>query len=185
VFEGQEPRAKKPGKLREYTTPSDDSPDLGKSAEFNNPDAGIGPGKVKPKDEKRTEKALDVRLLKAEGDERIVYGIVLEPDVVDAQKDTYDAATVRTAAHDYMERFQNAGLMHKKEINDKAKVIESFIAPADLTINGQQVKKGAWVMAMRILDEDLWKAAKRGELGGFSIGGSAKRFPEEPAKRAS
>lgn len=117
-----------------------------------------------------------------EKDEQIVYGIVLEPDTVDAQQDIYSAEEVRTAAHKYMADFQNAGLMHQKTINDKAKVIESYLAPCDFTLGGQKVIKGTWVMAMQILDAKLWQEAKSGGLTGFSIGGSAQRTPEPTSK---
>lgn len=117
-----------------------------------------------------------------EKDEQIVYGIVLEPDTVDAQQDIYSAEEVRTAAHKYMADFQNAGLMHQKTINDKAKVIESYLAPCDFTLGGQKVIKGTWVMAMQILDAKVWQEAKSGGLTGFSIGGSAQRTPEPTSK---
>lgn len=125
----------------------------------------------------------EIQLTKAaDTDERFVLGIVLEPDTVDAQNDIYSAEEVRSAAHKFMERFQNIGHMHKDLINSKAKILESFLAPVDFAVGDQQVKKGTWVMATRVSDDKLWKAVKSGELTGYSIGGSAKRVREATTK---
>ncbi len=118
------------------------------------------------------------RVAKADaGEERYVVGIVLEPDIVDAQKDTYSAADIRKTAHEFMERYRTIGLMHKGAINDKVKILESFIAPSDFDLEGVPVKKGTWLLAVRVLDDKLWKAVKDGELTGYSIGGTAVRTP--------
>src|SRR6185436_1562366 len=67
------------------------------------------------------------------GDEHYILGIVLEPDVVDAQNDTYSADEVQQAEQRFMVEFRNVGLMHKGYINDKVKIVESYIAPVDFT----------------------------------------------------
>jgi hypothetical protein len=116
-----------------------------------------------------------VPLVKA-AEERMVYGIVLEPETVDAQGDIYDAATIRQAAHIFMEKFGGLGLMHRYIINGSARILETWIAPCDLDLNGTAVRKGTWLLAVRVIDDDLWKAVKEGEFTGFSIGGSARRI---------
>lgn len=123
------------------------------------------------------------RVLKAEEteDERYVLGIVLEPETVDAQKDIYSPAEVRRTAHTFMQDYRTIGLMHKGAINDKVKILESFIAPSDFEVNGVPVKAGTWLMGVRVQDDALWKAVKDGELTGFSIGGSALRKPDADA----
>ena len=94
-------------------------------------------------------------------DERFVLGIVLEPDVVDSQKDTYDVATVRATAHKYMREFQNVGLMHRKIINNKATVVQSFLAPVPMEIAGTKIKVGTWLVGMIFDDVDIWAAIRR------------------------
>ncbi|MGN6107865.1 MAG: XkdF-like putative serine protease domain-containing protein [Kofleriaceae bacterium] len=111
-------------------------------------------------------------------DERFVLGIVLEPEVVDAQQDIYSAEAVRVAAHRFMEEFGGLGLMHQMRVNGQVKVLESYIAPHDFTIGEDQVRKGTWLLAVRVLSDELWQAVKDGALTGFSIGGSARRVPE-------
>ena len=121
--------------------------------------------------------AREIPLLKTK-DERFVLGIVLEPEVRDAQGDIYSEDEVRTAAHSFMEQFQNIGFMHRELINDKVSILESTITRVDETIDGQKVKKGTWLFATRINDAAMWEQIKRGTLGGYSIGGSAIRVPE-------
>ncbi len=43
---------------------------------------------------------------------------------------------------------------------------------------GTKVKKGAWLLAMHVLDGEVWRQVKAGEITGLSIGGSARRNPE-------
>ncbi len=111
-------------------------------------------------------------------DERYVLGIVLEPEVIDAQGDIYSADEIREAAHRFMEEFGGLGLMHRLRVNDEVKVLENFLAPTDFTLGDTPVRKGTWLLAVRVLGDELWEKVKSGELTGFSIGGSARRVPE-------
>jgi hypothetical protein len=96
-----------------------------------------------------------IPLLKT-GEERYVLGIVLEPETVDAQSDIYSAAEVRDAAHGFMQQYQNVGLMHQGLVNNQVKVLESYLAPAPFALDGTQVRKGTWLLAVRLLDDALW-----------------------------
>jgi DNA adenine methylase len=119
-------------------------------------------------------------------DERYVLGVVLEPEVVDAQGDIYSPDEVRQAAHRFMEEFGGLGLMHRMRVNGQVKVLESYLAPVDFAVGETTVRKGTWLLAVRILSDELWAEVKDGKLTGFSIGGSARRVPEaaeQPAPR--
>lgn len=118
-----------------------------------------------------------VRVMKTP-DERFVLGIVLEPETVDAQNDIYSAEEIRKAAHLYMEEFGHIKLMHRgAPIDGKVKILENYIAPVAMEIDGQPVKKGTWLLGVRVLDDSLWNAVKSGDLTGFSIGGLAVKTP--------
>lgn len=104
---------------------------------------------------------------------RYVLGIVLEPDVVDLQGDTYDATTIRDSAWSYLANFRNVSLQHRMFLNGRVEVVESFLAPADMGIGDVAIKEGTWLMGLRLLDEDIWQAVKTGKLTGLSIGGFA------------
>jgi len=115
------------------------------------------------------------------GDERFVLGVVLEPEVVDAQGDIYSAEEIRSAAHRFMEDFQGLGLQHQERVNGDVKILESYLTPDDLSIGGTAIKKGTWLFGVRVLSDELWGMVKDGALTGFSIGGSARRTPEDAA----
>lgn len=117
-----------------------------------------------------------IPLLKAK-EERIVYGIVLEPDEVDSQKDTVSKEEIEQACYKFMEDFGGLGRQHKELVNGKLVLLENFIAPVDFEVDGQMVKAGSWLMKERVVDSELWEAVKKGEYTGYSIGGSAVRQP--------
>ena len=118
-------------------------------------------------------------------EERYVLGIVLEPNDgkagapldPDSQSDIYSAKDVRDAAHRYMEHHRNLGLMHREFITGAARILESYIAPIDFSMNGTKVREGTWLLAIRVVDDELWRRIKSEEFTGFSIGGSAIRRP--------
>jgi len=125
----------------------------------------------------------EIPIFKA-AEERIVYGIVLEPETKDAQNDIYSAEEIRQAAHRYMEEFRHLGLMHRYRMDGRIRILESYIAPCDMEVEGQPVKAGTWLMVARVIDDGLWAAVKSGKLTGFSIGGSAIREKEKKPEAA-
>jgi len=112
-------------------------------------------------------------VFKQDEEKREVTGIVLQPDVVDAQGDIISAEEIEQAAHDWLMNSRVIGDSHRKEA--QAQVVESWIAPSSLEIDGQDIPKGAWLMTVKVLDDRMWEAVKSGDYGGFSIGGSANR----------
>lgn len=115
-------------------------------------------------------------IVKIDTEERIVYGIVLEPHVEDAQGDILTPETIRTAAHKFLQDFQVIGVMHEDFTRTKKmKIVESFIVPVDMIIEGENISKGTWMMATKILDDEIWAGAKKGEFTGYSIGGFGQR----------
>lgn len=106
-------------------------------------------------------------------EEQIVYGIVYEPDTVDAQGDKATAEEIQKAAYHFMEKAQAFKVMHKgKKVN--VRILENYLAPTDFKISGHTVKKGSWVLVSRVLDKKLWEAVKKGKLNGYSMAGYAK-----------
>lgn len=112
-------------------------------------------------------------------DERYVLGIVLEPETVDSQGDIYSADEVRKAAHRFMEEFGTVGLMHALRVDGQVKLLESYLAPDDMRVGDLDVKKGTWLLGVRVLADELWAAVRDGTITGFSIGGSARRMPPD------
>lgn len=114
-------------------------------------------------------------------EERYVLGIVLEPETVDAHNEIYSAEEIRTAAHGFMADYRGIGVMHQFLVNGDVALLESYLAPTDFEIGGRRIKKGAWLIALRILSDGLWRQVKSGEFTGFSVGGSSRAVPEKTA----
>lgn len=117
-----------------------------------------------------------VPIAKATTEERTITGVVLQPEVVDAQGDIIGVDVIRKAAHAFLAGYNTRtkpGLMHK-DFKPRFQIVESYLAPQELTINGKLVPAGAWVMTMKVLDDKVWDQIKKGKLTGFSIGGKAR-----------
>ncbi len=119
---------------------------------------------------------------KLDKDRRLVTGVVLEPGEVDAQGDTVSEEVIENAAGDFLSKFNQEtelGLMHKAFGDVGLELRESWIAPQSMKIGGQKVKKGTWIMKMKVVKDKLWDAVKAGKITGFSIGGVATTKPKD------
>lgn len=120
------------------------------------------------------------------GDQRYVLGVVMEPDTEDTQGDHVSAEEILKAQRAFMEAYAEGygkktskrghmGRMHKSIVDGKVVLLESWIQTADAEIAGQPVKKGTWMQAVLVRDDEMWADVKKGNLTGFSIGGLATR----------
>lgn len=140
----------------------------------------------------QVSKSMWVPIIKAD-EERRVTGIVLQPEMVDAQGDIYSEEVIRDAAHAFTMQYNAAtklGLQHSVKPGSPVSqfpkgihMVESYVTPCEMVINGQTVKKGSWVMTTFIEDDEVWKKLKEGGYKGYSIGGLAKiqRLAEDTA----
>lgn len=131
---------------------------------------------VRP-DEETEKSALFVPITKADDEQKTVTGVVLQPEVVDAQGDIIGKDVIREAAHKFLDRYNQQtklGLQHNSFKQGRFALAESFIAPMSFVLNGKTVLEGSWVMAVKVLDANIWKAVKAGKVTGFSIGGKAR-----------
>lgn len=128
-----------------------------------------------------TEKAVTaikayVKLIKLVKEEQKVTGVVLEPDVFDAQKTIITAEVIRKAAHGFLAGFNittKLGVQHE-DFKKPFELCESYIAPIDFVLGDKTIKKGSWVVILKVLSKKIWEAIKNGKITGFSIGGKAK-----------
>ncbi len=116
-----------------------------------------------------------IPIIKGQGDQQIVYGVVSEPDTIDLQGDRLSKAEICKACHKFMIESQMIGKEHRGPA--KANIIESYIAPTTFECNNKVVRKGSWVMAVKVQDLELWQAVKSGRVNGFSIAGRGNRIP--------
>ncbi len=117
---------------------------------------------------------IEVEIAKAH--KQLVYGVVLKPDDFDCQGDRVSVEEIEKAAHSYMLHSQGYDYHHLEPVPfEKVRVVESYIAPCEMTLGGQVVKEGSWVVVSKIFDSDLWGEIVKGDIQAYSIFGSGKR----------
>lgn len=127
---------------------------------------------------KKLDDGMTVPVLKFNDEKQLVYCVVLEPDELDAQDDFMDADDIEDTAHNYLLDSRVVGSEHTEPI--KAAPVESFIAPQDFSVDKgkygpQMVKKGSWVIGLKVFDPKEWDKVKSGEYTGVSVGGAGLR----------
>lgn len=110
---------------------------------------------------------------------QIIYCVVLSPEESDQQEDFMLAEDIEIAAHRYMLNSRLVGSMHTKLIKGAAPV-ESYIAPFDMKWESgpygpQTVKKGAWVVGLKIFDAAEWAKVEDGTYQSVSVSGIGLR----------
>ena len=121
-------------------------------------------------------KSIFVPIAKSNLEEQTVTGVVLQPEVVDAQGDIMSVDVIRKAAHKFVSDYNKAtklGFMHK-DFSENFDLRESYLAPMTFSLNGKSIKEGSWVLVVGVKNPKIWKMVKEGKLKGYSIGGKAK-----------
>lgn len=115
-------------------------------------------------------------IFKADEERRLVYGVIAESDMIDAQGDVMNARTIEDMAHDYMIRSRKFDDRHNwKQV--AAMLVESWIVREDTNLFGQPVKAISWVIGVKVFDDMIWQKIKSGVYKAFSIGGKGVRVP--------
>ena len=97
----------------------------------------------------------------------ILWGYASVADIVDLQGDVVPQDELVAAVYQFMEDYY-AGTTTIKTNHDKvAKVV---LVESTFQVVGTRL---AWFVGVKLLDEDLRKAARDGDISGFSIGGWA------------
>lgn len=112
---------------------------------------------------------------KIDEDQKIVYAVVYEPFVLDTWGDFMLPDDILEMAHNFLKKpnlDQRIDTIHDY-VSNGSYPIESFIARS----NDPDFAEGAWVMGVKVPDEDVWAKIKSGELSGFSMAGMAKMLP--------
>lgn len=129
-------------------------------------------GKGKPEFLVKTATFCDI--IKAK--EHYVLVPALVPNKPDFYGDIVDEQTIKEAAYKWFMDYRKAGIMHKSILDDDdVKVVESYIAPVDMEINGKKIKKGTWLLGFKIFNNKLWELIESGIIKGVSIEGFGRR----------
>lgn len=123
----------------------------------------------------------EVRIVtKAEDEHQLVYGVVYEPDVEDAHGDSMAAEEIEKAAHKFLKDFRNIDTQHDFEAG-AGELVESYIAPVEMDIDGEIITKGSWVIVTKATEE-IWEQIKKGEFTGYSMAGTAEAIEKQESK---
>lgn len=119
------------------------------------------------------------RIIKADPESHHVTGIVYEPMTEDSQGNYMDEAEITKAAYWFAKNSNKVDIQHSFETFKGGAVVENWVAKADFAIDGEQVKKGTWLMTVEIDDPEVWAAIEKGEITGFSMGGIGNYSEED------
>ena len=119
------------------------------------------------------------RIVKKDAETHYVTGIVYEPMTEDTQGDFMTEDEIQKAAYWFAKYGNGTDVQHSFVREENCSVVESWIAKVDFSIGDEQIKKGTWLMTVEVCDDDLWAKIDKGEITGFSMGGSGKASEEE------
>lgn len=124
----------------------------------------------------RSRMSASFTIKKVDGDKQIVIGEVYAPYVIDSHGEMMLPEDIVKLAHRTLLEKKNHDfdIMHNGKAV-KASIIESYIArklDPDYT-------EGAWVLAVKILDEPIWQMVKAGKLNGYSLEAMVYKYEAE------
>tara|TARA_Y100000031_G_C8225013_1_gene387843 strand:- start:861 stop:1439 length:579 start_codon:yes stop_codon:yes gene_type:complete len=107
------------------------------------------------------------KIQRVDGEKQIVYGVVYSPLEIDTWGETMTAEDIEVMAHRFMELQHNQTIdeMHDESPKLTCWPVESFIARK----GDPDYPEGAWVLGVKINDDDTWAKVKKGEINGFSF----------------
>lgn len=114
------------------------------------------------------------RIVNADADSHYITGIVYEPLTEDAHGNYMTEQEITKAAYWFAKNGNQVDVQHSFEPLEKAAVVESYVAPCDMSIGEQAIKKGTWMMTVEVDDPEIFEKVQKGEITGFSMGGVGK-----------
>ncbi len=114
------------------------------------------------------------RILKVDTQHHYVTGIVYEPMAEDSHGNFMTEEEIIKAAYWFAKNGDKIDLQHSFEKLSDAFVVETWVNKSDTVIEGEEIKKGTWLLTVEISDPDVWDQIQKGELTGFSMGGVGK-----------
>ncbi|MBA7660622.1 hypothetical protein ES703_68625 [subsurface metagenome] len=118
----------------------------------------------------------------SKGDQQICGGVVYQgtpPELynnpyLDSQGDWTKMTTLQKSSREWMSGNRLFDVNHEGR-EYQFPVRESMVIDEDNVIKfgGQRIKKGAWIMVIKVTDPGIWQKIREGAIEGFSIGGSA------------
>ncbi len=119
------------------------------------------------------------RIIKADRKNHYVTGIVYEPMEEDSHGNYMTAEEITKAAYWFAKNGDKVDLQHSFEPLENAVIVENWVSKADFKIEGEDVKKGTWLMTVEVSDPKVWEDIEKGEITGFSMGGLGSYSEED------
>lgn len=119
------------------------------------------------------------RIIKTDTENHYATGIVYEPMTEDSHGNYMTEEEITKAAYWYAENGNHVDLQHNFEQLDGATVVENWVAKADFKVGDEEVRKGTWLMTVKVTDGDVWKGIENGEITGLSMGGIGNYSEED------
>lgn len=110
----------------------------------------------------------------SEGDNHFVIGVVYEPMTADYHDNFMTEEEIKKACEWFNENGLGSDLQHNENTLEGVKIVKSWVTEEDTTIEGTVVKAGTWLAKAEIIDDDLWSKIEKGEITGWSMGGTGK-----------
>lgn len=108
------------------------------------------------------------RIVKADEANHYITGIVYEPMVEDAHGNYMSEEEIIKAAYWFAKNGDSVDIQHSFTALKDAAVVENWVAKADFDIDGETIKKGTWLITVKVSDNEVWDAVQKGEITGFS-----------------
>ncbi len=112
----------------------------------------------------------------------IFTGIVLVPDLPDAHGDVFSADEIEQTAHLFLKDYALTKAECSPDVEHggrdaNADLLEHYLAPCDLTVEGKPVRAGSWLQTWLVNDPLTKAEIEDGTLTGLSLEGSGYRRP--------
>jgi len=87
----------------------------------------------------------------------------------DLHEDTWEVDTIAKACHSFNIDCMKTNLGHLVMTDDSvATIVESYIAPVDMTLGDKYITKGSWLQVWQFADDSIWQGVKKGYWTGIS-----------------
>jgi hypothetical protein len=116
----------------------------------------------------REKKVLKLEIVRKSDELGILWGYASVADVVDLQGDIVPQDELVRAVYEFMEAYYSEQATIKENHDQAADVV--LVESTFHFLAG----KLRWYVGVKLLDEELRKAAREGDISGFSIGGYAE-----------
>jgi hypothetical protein len=128
--------------------------------------------------------SISFRVIKSttEDSERLVTGVVLEPETPDgtttdeSEADIYSAEEIKKGMFWWMENSRGTFAYHHVEqggytlADEAVSILENWQARSDYTEGEQEIKKGTWMLTTRVHDDQLWDDIVNERIRSWSVG---------------